>query len=91
MSLVASALLLLLSALLRPQHAACAPGWWLPLGVRRSGLYVCTPLPAPRWVRGPHGGWTDASSNADGAIVGEVYCAAGQRAVTSDGRSVGCR
>jgi len=69
-----SALVLCLAFFTRPTHAACPHGWWMPEGVRRTGEFVCRPVPVGDDVRTPRGILVDHSVQPDGHVYLRVYC-----------------
>ncbi len=74
-----------------PARATCPLGWWLSMGVRRSGAYVCTRVPVGDDVRGADGLVRDHSVVPAGEIDGRIYCTNGQEPIVVDARTVGCQ
>lgn len=89
-SIVISLVVLLVVVVSRPRRAECPRGWWLDAGVRAGGDYECAPLTPEQWREGPRGGWVDTSSATSARILGHVFCAAGERALTTNGAGVAC-
>jgi hypothetical protein len=79
---IASGLLELYTAVVRPTSAECPRGWWLPTGVQRDGSFVCERLVViEQWPP------IDAPDGLE--ITSRIYCGKG-RAV-QDGTKVWCR
>lgn len=87
---ILSLLVFFVAGITRPTRARCPRGWWLPEGVRPSGVYECAPIRPARWVRTRRGGWIDASSDAASGFEGEIYCTGGAVPVVVDGVAVSC-
>lgn len=75
--------------MIKPQHASCPPGWWLPEGIRRSGVYVCRPTPIGDTVRVGKA-IVDQSVQPTGYVVGQIFCEPNAIPTIVDTRSVAC-
>ena len=89
---VGSMLLLLWACATHQQHFTCAPGWWLPEGVRRDGDFACRRVPVGPELRDGRGVLIDRSEQPDGIVESRVYCTGGSVPVIGDdGRTVSCQ
>lgn len=71
---------------------ACAIGWWIPEGVRRSGEFVCRPAPRGDTERTKAGILIDHSVQPAGEIHKHVICGGiAVPVIETDGRTVSCR
>ena len=82
---------LMLAMVAHPTRATCPTGWYLSMGIRRSGEFLCQPVPV--------GGDDDVLTGKDtayqppGTIHGRLYCTGGAQPIVDirTGRSVGCQ
>ncbi len=91
--LLASLLLRLWSALVRPTHAACPQGYWVN-GIRPSGITDCIEVPGPDTADTDCGKQGRCSGNgpALARLPLAIHCPSGRIAVvTKAPREVGCR